>query len=535
MKKKSTLVLLLAAMVFAVCGCNNSGGSPSSEGPSAPSGSGSSQVSNPSSSAEPSGGDNGPVTITVFKSGTRPMNEKTDAVRAYIAEEIGVDIEMNQVAENANQQLALMITSGEMPDLMLIAYNTYLDYAKQGAFTDISGDLDNYPNLKGYADGLWENLAVDGQIFGAPSLLDFPTMHVTAVREDWLKNLGLKSPETIDDWTEVLHAFTFDDPDKNGQDDTYGFCGAGFTYLDPIMGAFGATSDQFYFLNDDNTITTNAISEEYKAALSYLRDRYAEGVIDPEVFTATGDQVYQKWCRGQFGLWTAWWSHPGNAYLRYGFGELQPDAAVDIIYAPTGPDGLKGNLYATPFDSIAALSGSLTPEKKEAALRFLDYQCTREGFYTVMYGIKDVDYETDGDGLVTWTWGHEGKDRLGNEVTDMEVYKLLFQEPWQRYADSFNDSPANRMYTLSTEVETASTSRENLFAFCLTDEYLENIAELKKYFEESSIRFIMGEQDIDTEWEKYKAEYLAMGGEAVRQSQLKMYNENKGTNYTFRE
>lgn len=306
MKKKSTLALLLAAMVFAVCGCNNSGGSPSSGDPSAPSGSGSSQVSNPSSSAEPSGGDNGPVTITVFKSGTRPMNEKTDAVRAYIAEEIGVDIEMNQVAENANQQLALMITSGEMPDLMLIAYNTYLDYAKQGAFTDISGDLDNYPNLKGYADGLWENLAVDGQIFGAPSLLDFPTMHVTAVREDWLKNLGLKSPETIDDWTEVLHAFTFDDPDKNGQDDTYGFCGAGFTYLDPIMGAFGATSDQFYFLNDDNTITTNAISEEYKAALSYLRDRYAEGVIDPEVFTATGDQVYQKWCRGQFGLWTAW-------------------------------------------------------------------------------------------------------------------------------------------------------------------------------------------------------------------------------------
>ena len=58
---------------------------------------------------------------------------------------------------------------------------------------------------------------------------------------------------------------------------------------------------------------------------------------------------------------------------------------------------------------------------------------------------------------------------------------------------------------------------------------------VKKYFEESSIRFIMGEQDIDTEWEKYKAEYLAMGGEAVRQSQLKMYNENKGTNYTFRE
>ena len=91
------------------------------------------------------------------------------------------------------------------------------------------------------------------------------------------------------------------------------------------------------------------------------------------------------------------------------------------------------------------------------------------------------------------------------------------------------------MYTLATEVEIASKSRENLFTFCLTDEYLENIAEMKKYFEESSIRFIMGEQDIDTEWEKYKSEYLAMGGETVRQSQLKMYNESKGTNYTFRE
>ena len=42
-------------------------------------------------------------------------------------------------------------------------------------------------------------------------------------RQDWLDKLGLKYPETLDDMKNVLIAFTNNDPDGNGKNDTYGY------------------------------------------------------------------------------------------------------------------------------------------------------------------------------------------------------------------------------------------------------------------------------------------------------------------------
>lgn len=535
-KVKKVLALLLCVLLtVSVAGCSS--GEDSSQTDSNSSSTNESQgetKANESAETEESTGD--PVTLTIFREGTRPMNEKTDTVRDYVRENLGIDMDMIQVAENGAQQLALMITNGEMPDLMLLSFDNYLDYVNQEAFTDISADVGNYENLDAYVGDYWDSVTVDGGIYGVPSLLPYATNHVSAIRKDWLDNLGLDMPTTLEEWEDVMRAFTFDDPDGNGEDDTYGFFCNGFTYLGSILGAFGATSDQFYFLNDDDTITTNAISDEYRQGLTYLRDLYKEGLIDPEIFTASSDQAYQKWSRGQFGLWTCWWSEPGNAYLRYGFEELQPDGDVQIIQPPIGQDGWQDNLYATPVNAVVAFSGFMTPEKKEAALRLLDFGTTREGFYTLMWGIENVDYETDEDGNITWYWGvNNGMDRNGVEVTDMELYKLLYNEPIQREVDSMGTDLASVLYGTATEAQEESTSRENIFAFVRTDAYMEYHTELEKYFQENSIRFIMGEKDIETEWEQYKSEYLSMGGEAVRQSMLAAYNESHGTDYTFRE
>lgn len=49
------------------------------------------------------------------------------------------------------------------------------------------------------------------------------------IRQDWLDNLGLEAPTTIDEFEEVIRAFTEDDPDGNGEKDTYGFTYEGDT------------------------------------------------------------------------------------------------------------------------------------------------------------------------------------------------------------------------------------------------------------------------------------------------------------------
>lgn len=234
------------------------------------------------------------VTLNVFVEGNRPSNEKTDAVHQYLIDTIGVDIQLTQVAENAKQQLSLMIADGEMPEVMRIDPDTYLDYARQGAFLDITDDIQNYPNLAEYCAPTLDFAKVDGRLYCVPSNGFLKTDYTIAVRKDWLDNLNLDVPTTLEDWKNVMRAFTFDDPDGNGKNDTYGFCCRGLTYMGAFFGAFGATDKHAYILNDDGTVTTNVISDDYKKALNCLHDLYAEGVIDPEVFTAKGEDVYQK-------------------------------------------------------------------------------------------------------------------------------------------------------------------------------------------------------------------------------------------------
>ena len=42
------------------------------------------------------------------------------------------------------------------------------------------------------------------------------------IRKDWLANLGLEMPTNDREFLEVLKQFTFNDPDGNGKDDTWG-------------------------------------------------------------------------------------------------------------------------------------------------------------------------------------------------------------------------------------------------------------------------------------------------------------------------
>lgn len=535
-KMKKILAMICCVMLVLSTGACNSG----TKAPSAPEKS----YAESSSSAESGNAGTGDgkkwtgevTTLNVFIEGGRPSNEKTDAVHQYLIDTIGVDIQITQVAENAKQQLSLMIADGEMPEMMRIDPDTYRDYAKQGAFLDITDDIQNYPNLMEYCSPTIETAKVDGRLYCVPSNSYLQTDYTIAVRKDWLDNLGLEIPTTLEDWKNVMHAFTFEDPDGNGVDDTYGFCCIGFSYMGAFFGAYGATDKHAYILEEDGTVTTNVISDNYRNALRCLHELYTDGVIDPEVFTAKSEDVHQKWSRGEFGLWQGWWSHPGNAYLRYDFENMQPDAEVQIIYPPVGEDGKSGLTYSNPFYSTIALSRDLSEEKKDAALRLLDYQVTKEGFYVVMYGLPGVDFELDENGDICWNWlVNDNKDRNGVETTDMELYKLVYHDGFQRPADRLGDSISAKMYGDATDMEKDCPTIADLFENTRTEEFFDYYTELEKYYQENSIRFIMGELDIEKDWDKYKSEYLSMGGEALRQSLLTEYNSVFGTDYTLND
>ena len=81
-----------------------------------------------------------PVVITAMWSAARPQNEFTDETHQYILDNLGIDLQLTQISENFDQALALAVSSGDVPDLIWMEYDTYVTYAKEGLFYDI-GEL----------------------------------------------------------------------------------------------------------------------------------------------------------------------------------------------------------------------------------------------------------------------------------------------------------------------------------------------------------------------------------------------------------
>ena len=127
-----------------------------------------------------------PVVITAMWENGRPQNAYTDEIHDYILKTLNIDLQLICVSENFTQQLALTIASGDIPDLILMEYRTYVEYANEGLFTDLTGLVDQYSDLMDYVNTgdqgemCWNRMKVDGAIYG------IPTRSVLSVRTGWI-------------------------------------------------------------------------------------------------------------------------------------------------------------------------------------------------------------------------------------------------------------------------------------------------------------------------------------------------------------
>jgi putative aldouronate transport system substrate-binding protein len=108
----------------------------------------------------------------------------------------------------------------------------------------------------------------------------------------------------------VCDAFVNQDPDKNGEKDTYAISAAGFiggeapfiNYLPEFYG----DAYPFFVQLEDGTWVDGFTQENMKAALERLADAYAKDYIDPATLTNTTAQARNKFYDDKFGIFTYW-------------------------------------------------------------------------------------------------------------------------------------------------------------------------------------------------------------------------------------
>lgn len=283
----------------------------------------------------------------------------------------------------------------------------------------------------------------------------------------------------------------------------------------------------------DGKLYSSVISDGYRAALEYLRDIYAEGLIYPEIFTMTSTQRYEEWVRGTFGVTTWWWTYAANSVNRYGFFEANPDGGIAFFDPVTGPDGYAGHIAEDDISNVVAISAK--SEHVDKALELINFQATYYGYLVVYSGVEDQFFTADIENkMLTWDWTLEGKDIYGNEINDMQFYKILGNNPIQNQSKLIMDD-SKRNLIAKEQVKRVHTAPliKNEFVGLTTEEYVALSSETEKYFTDYTIKFITGEKSIDDEWDAYVQGYLDVGGEEIRQSLLEVYNERNGTDYVF--
>ncbi|NJM06866.1 extracellular solute-binding protein, partial [Candidatus Gracilibacteria bacterium] len=165
------------------------------------------------------------------------------------------------------------------------------------------------------------------------------------VRQDWLDALELVVPTTPDELLAVAEAFTSQDPDGNGKNDTYGITGASFSnppYINniysPIFGAFGVGNPGSFYLKDgqlSNGFSDPAMIE----AITFIQQLAAAGVVDPDLAANTGSQWRDKAFQGQFGIVYAGWPDMTNQVRVDEYKAVNPNAVWTQMAPLTGPGG----------------------------------------------------------------------------------------------------------------------------------------------------------------------------------------------------
>ncbi len=252
-------------------------------------------------------------------------------------------------------------------------------------------------------------LAIDlvtfnGQQYGLPEPPPIPKREGLVIRKDWLDKLGLQAPTTPEELLAVAKAFTEQDPDGNGKNDTYGIggflngqgLGARFDF---IMGAYGVPGVWNFSGNGDFGL--NIRNAQYKEAMTYFKSLVDAKVVDPDWATLKRDDFRARWKQGLFGIMWEDFAALTNQSNYEPFDTNFPDAEWIPLSSPKGPNGDAYYGVYTGRGQIFAVSQKAIDEGKgEAIAKLLEWMAT-DGYFLLGFGEEGVNYKIDANGNIS--------------------------------------------------------------------------------------------------------------------------------------
>lgn len=447
------------------------------------------------------------------------------------------DVTIN-VVNASGEALNVLIASGDAPDTLSVSgHSTYTKLARDGVLLELDEDVistyapNYYSKMTEYAADFFENCKVDDTIYGLNGINYWSAYHYPIVwNGQWLEAIGMDhAPATFEEMDTALRAFANEDPDGNGQKDTFGLSMDG---LQLVYSAFGAIVPDggIFWQEIDGELYPTLITENAKEALAYLADLYADNVISPDFVTGENTGGYwalsHAFINGQIGM-TSKGSHyhwaPGDPDRNYGGAganwaaiyEVDPEMALAVTYGQPIPTADGWQYYSseggTYSYSYSALNSDLEsePDKVGKLLQIYDYigATDAETLSTAIYGFKGEHWD------YTTSWGRQVPARNADRTATDDILlggntMMFFMVAPQVYAEAYPENfiAADNMAADQYVLETAVT-----VPLAAQNEYGDDCNTLKKEFYTAVIR---GEKSVE-EFDDFVDEWLALGGQEI--------------------
>ncbi len=503
---------------------------------------------------------NQPVTITVFTGwGTKTdLNQNWNTID--YEKKTGVHVDWKLVTSgDAREKRALMIASGDLPELFLNGYNWFtaadeMQYGSQGSIIPLNKLIDS--NSIYFKKILDENplyrkiiASTDGNIYSLPTFAECFHCNYSQkmwINVDWLSKLGLKMPTTTDEYYQVLKAFKEQDPNGNGKADEMPLASTtdGWHYqLDGfLMNAFTYSDADTHLELNNGKIEMSATKDSYREGLRFLNKLYAEKLITPQSFTMNASSMSKL---NEGGDKTVVGSVPGGANYIFASGQAVSSRwkEYDIMPPLKGPNGFVSapNYSATRNVITGDTAISKNAKNPELLMRWVDWLYSDEGtlWHDTNGGREGQEYRKAEAGekglggdpaLFTSLKVANGDNNVVWEQFAPGNMSKKFREGWTVDQDWHVDSPMAQEVQLfqgskayEAVAPAADQSLPNLF---VSPDKISDYTRIKTgvddYIKESVTKFIIGDLSLDKDWDSYVSKLDAIG----LQDYLKMCQES---------
>lgn len=307
---------------------------------------------------------------------------------------LGVKINFRHYS--TNEERYTILASGDLPDIFENEWTTFMggpQQAIENGYIIKLNDVINHdsPNLRGYLDKHPEIdkmvQTTDGIYYVYPFIRSDKRLLTSTgpvIRKDWLDDLGLEVPETIEEWHRALLLFK----EKKGA--SCAFVPTTVNSLYPFFGAYGVWPA---FYQENGRVKHGVLDEKnYKAALENLHSWYKEGIIDPFfILNITDDTMQSYMLSGKSGAFVGLAGYAIGYLL-----EVSTDNNFNIVPAPypvlSKGDKAKFAISESYFSPVYGAAVTTQCEDVQAAARVLDYAYGREGSKLFNYGIEQENY-----------------------------------------------------------------------------------------------------------------------------------------------